>query len=241
MNQVALITGAAKRVGRAIAQRLAQAGFDIAFTYRTSEAEAQSLTDHLTQLGRRSLAIRADLSDPQAAATTITQSFQKQFSRLDVLVHNASAYTPTPWGTVTLESARQLMAIHYETPLLLTQALSPMLRDCSGHIISMIDLMVERPSPDFAAYNASKSALQALTLVLARALAPQVTVNGITPGVVAWPDNFPQEKKDRILPRIPLARAGTPQDVAALVHFLATDGSYITGQIIPLDGGRSIT
>jgi len=124
---------------------------------------------------------------------------------------------------------------------LLAQSLAPMLRAARGHVVNMIDLLVERPWPEYMAYCASKAALANLTLSLARELAPEVTVNGIAPGVVEWPEDYPQAEREKYLKRVPLARAGTPEDVANLVHFLCTEGSYITGQIIRLDGGRSIT
>jgi pteridine reductase len=116
-----------------------------------------------------------------------------------------------------------------------------MLRKNHGHVVNMIDLLAERPWPQFLAYCASKAALGNLTLGLARELAPQVTVNGIAPGVVQWPDDYPKQEREKYLQRVPLARSGTPEDVAELVHYLVTGGSYITGQIIRLDGGRSIT
>jgi pteridine reductase len=133
------------------------------------------------------------------------------------------------------------MAVHFESPLLLCQAFAPMLRHSKGHIVNMVDLLAERPWPQYLAYCASKAALWNLTLGLARELAPDVTVNGIAPGVVEWPEDYPPEEREKYLRRVPLARAGTPQDVAEAVHFLVTGGSYITGQIIRLDGGRSIT
>jgi pteridine reductase len=136
---------------------------------------------------------------------------------------------------------QKFAAIHVQSPLLLCQKFEPVLRASHGHVINMIDLLAERPWPQYAAYSASKAALANLTLSLARELAPQVTVNGIAPGVVEWPKNYPQEEREKYLKRVPLARPGTPQDVANLVHFLATAGTYITGQIIRLDGGRSIT
>jgi len=131
--------------------------------------------------------------------------------------------------------------VHVESPLLLCQSLAPMLRASRGHVINMVDLLAERPWPQYLAYCASKAGLWNLTLGLARALAPEVTVNGIAPGVVAWPDDMPEEDRQRYLKRVPLAREGTPQDVANLVYFLVTEGSYITGQVIRLDGGRSVT
>jgi pteridine reductase len=136
---------------------------------------------------------------------------------------------------------RRLMAIHYESPLLLAQAFEALLRQARGHVVNMVDLLAERPWPQYMPYCASKAALANLTLSLARELAPDVTVNGIAPGVVEWPPDYPEAEKQKYLKRVPLSRAGTPQDVANLVHFLATGGSYITGQIIRLDGGRSIT
>jgi pteridine reductase len=136
---------------------------------------------------------------------------------------------------------RRLMAIHFEAPLLLAQAFAPMLRAARGHVVNMVDIQAERPSPQYLAYCASKAALVNLTLGLARELAPEVTVNGIAPGVVEWPDDYPEAERAKYLKRVPLQRPGTPGDVAELVHFLCTAGSYLTGQILRLDGGRSIT
>jgi pteridine reductase len=133
------------------------------------------------------------------------------------------------------------MAVHFESPLLLAQTFAASLRAARGHIVNMVDLLAERPWPQYMAYCASKAALVNLTLSLARELAPDVTVNGIAPGVVEWPPDYPEAEKEKYLKRVPLKRAGTPEDVANLVHFLATGGSYITGQIIRLDGGRSVT
>ncbi len=233
-KRVALVTGGAKRVGRAIAERLAAEGFNVVFTYNSSEAEAADLEGRLKAQG-----IKADLTDAVAATKHIRTTFAPP--RLDVLVNNASLYEPARLADTTPEMMRRLMAIHYESPLLLAQAFAPMLRQSRGHIINMVDLLAERPWPQYMPYCASKAALANLTLSLARELAPDVTVNGIAPGVVEWPPDYPEAEKQKYLKRVPLARPGTPQDVANLVHFLATAGSYITGQIIRLDGGRSIT
>lgn len=232
---VALITGGAKRVGRAIVERLAAAGYAVAFTYNTSQAEAESL-----ERAVGGLAIKADLTDPTKAVADIGQMFAKSFNRLDVLVNSASLYLPGKLEVADLEQSRQLMAIHFESPMLLCKQSASMLRASRGHIINMVDLMAEKPEPGYLAYCASKAALLNLTLSLARELAPEVTVNGIAPGVVDWPPGYSDEAKAKYLKRVPLARAGTPVDVAEAVHFLATTGSYITGQILRLDGGRSI-
>src|SRR6267142_105192 len=239
--KVAVITGAAKRVGRAIALKLATAGFDIAFTYRGSQREANELEQLIKKLGRQSLSIQADFTDPQRAADTVATISGKQFTRLDALINNASLYQPSSLQTATDEQIHNLFAIHFHTPFLLARRFENLLRSSRGHIVNMIDLLAERPWPEYLAYSASKAALGSLTRGLARALAPDITVNGIAPGVVEWPDDYPQSEREKYLKRVPLARAGTPEDVANLVHFLITDGSYITGQIIPLDGGRSIT
>lgn len=239
--KVALITGAAKRVGRAITLELARAGFDVAFTYLSSQADAQSLTAELLTLGRRARAIRADLFQPDIAAEEIHRAVSVEFGRLDVLVNNASYYIPADLAATTTAIMHRLHAIHVESPLLLCQKFEPMLRAARGHVVNMVDFLAERPWPQFLPYCASKAALANLTLGLARALAPQVTVNGIAPGVVEWPPDYPQAERDKYLKRVPLARAGTPDDVARLVKFLVTEGSYITGQILRLDGGRSIT
>ena len=231
----ALITGGVKRVGRAIALMLAENGFHVAVTYLTSESEA----DELRQRGM--LAIRADAFEPPAAAATIFDAFAARFNRLDVLVNNASAYLPGRLADTTPGLLHRLNAIHVETPLLLCQRFEPLLRQSRGSIINMVDLLAEKPWPEYLAYCTSKAALANLTLGLARTFSPEVTVNGISPGVVDWPDDFPLSQRERYLKRVPLARAGAPEDVARLVQFLCTSGKYITGQIIRLDGGRSLT
>lgn len=240
--RVALVSGGAKRVGRAIVQRLAGAGFDVAFTYFSSEAEAADLESDLTRLpGRRALRILADLTQPESFIDTISDNVMRTFGRLDVLVNSASLYRPATLSQTTLALVRQFEAIHLHAPLLLAQKFETSLRENRGHIVNMVDLLAERPWPQYLAYSASKAALLNLTLGLARELAPDVTVNGIAPGVVEWPADHPQAEREKYLKRVPLQRAGTPGDVAELVHFLVTGGSYITGQILRLDGGRSIT
>jgi pteridine reductase len=240
--RVALVTGGAKRVGGAIVRRLFESGFDIAFTFRSSRRAALELASQYSQLpDRKAIAIEADLADPDAAAARIGAEIDRRFGRLDVLVNNASVYLPGKLAETDMAMMRLVAAVHVQTPLLLSKRFAAMLRQNHGHIINMVDLLAERPWPEYLIYCASKAALANLTLGLARELAPEVTVNGIAPGVVQWPDASETADEERYLKRVPLARAGTPQDVANLVHFLCTEGSYITGQIIRLDGGRSIT
>ena len=239
-TRVALVTGGAKRVGRAIVERLASVGFDIAFTYQSSEREAKQLVAALKRRNRRALAIECDLTQSDAA-TTIAKQFRAEFDRLDLLVNNASLYEPSSLNETDAAQLARLWAIHVVSPTLLCRKFQSLLRKSRGHVVNMVDLLAEKPWPRYLGYSASKAGLWNLTLGLARELAPQVTVNGIAPGVVEWPDDYPKAERDKYLRRVPLARAGTPRNVANLVHFLCTDGSYITGQIIRLDGGRSIT
>jgi pteridine reductase len=240
-RKVALVTGAAKRVGRAIALGLAELGFDVAFTYLSSEDEARELSTEIESGGRRAVTIRADLTRPDVAAEEVHRVVGVEFGRLDVLVNNASLYLKADLHEATPEMMRRLSAIHVEAPLLLCQRFESMLRHARGHVVNMVDLLAERPWPAYLAYCASKAGLWNLTLGLARALAPDVTVNGIAPGVVEWPDDYPQGEREKYLRRVPLGRAGTPEDVANVVRFLVTGGTYVTGQIIRLDGGRSVT
>lgn len=224
-------------MGRAIVQRLAEAGFAVAFTYLSSETQAQEL-----HRSHQAYPIRADFSsDPTAVVQHIRNSLATFTDRLDVLINSASIYEPSSLEHTDLSQMRRLMSIHYEIPLLLAQSFASKLREARGHVVNMVDLLAQRPWPQYLAYCASKAALLNLTLGLARELAPEVTVNGIAPGVVAWADGTTESEQRKYLQRVPLGRAGTPQDVANLIHFLVTEGSYITGQILHLDGGRSIT
>lgn len=236
---VALITGGARRVGRRIALRLAESGFDVAFTYLTSDEDASSLLTAIRAKGRAGLKIKADLCQPREATDIIETQFTAGFNRLDLLVNNASVYEPDETADKTSEQYQRHFAVHVEAPLLLARRFSARLQSAEGCIINMLDVMAERPRPGYLAYCASKAALWNLTLGLARELAPRVRVNGVAPGVVQWPDSFPQEQREKYLRNVPLKRAGTPEEAAAAVEFLARRGTYITGQVIRIDGGRS--
>jgi pteridine reductase len=240
-DRVALITGAARRVGRAVALRMADAGYHIAFTYLNSEADANALVEQIKAKSRRCLAIRADLTQPESAAAAIGAQLSSQFQRLDLLHNNASLYEPSSLAQADVQQMRRFWAIHAESPVLLCKALQPLLAAAGGCVVNMVDLQVEHPDPNYLTYCASKGALWNLTLGLARAMAPHVRVNGIAPGVVEWAKDQTEQEKQQYLKRVPLARPGTPQDVAEAVLFLCTTGSYITGQILRLDGGRSVT
>lgn len=253
MPQTALITGAAKRVGRAIALHLARNGYDILFTYNHSQNEANSLVEEIQSLGQHALAIQSNFQNPKQAVDLLvdTLRFCKtnpnrqlaignwQFDRLDLLIHSAGLFEPDDPAHL-LDQSRTMMALHFETPLLLVHAFKDLLQKCHGHVIHLTDILADRPWHTHSVYCASKAALVSLIKSQARQLAPDVTVNGIAPGVVDWPADYSEELKQKYLQKVPLGRAGTPDEVAKLVLFLATEGSYITGQIIKLDGGRSI-
>ena len=257
-GKVALITGGAKRVGRAIALRLAHEGMHIAFTYQQSAREARSLVKQIEALGQQALAIEVDLAEPDADAT-VFDDFCKQFSRCDALINNASTFDRTPIGKISLDAFEHNMAINARAPMMLMQRFAPMLAAHAkvdtkrkpadrgrtknvGRIINFIDIHVMgQPLRSYMAYNMSKAALMEATMTAALELAPNITVNAIAPGVVAWAQSYTKEQRDRYMQRVPLARAGKPDDAAEAVLFLVRDADYCTGQIIRLDGGRLYT
>lgn len=242
---VALVTGAAKRVGAATALALARAGCDVAITYRTSAKEAEALRANIESLGRAFRADPLDLDDP-AATEAFGQRLAAELPRLDVLVHNASNYFPTPLAETTPDQALTLYRVNALSPLLLTKALAAKLatsdRPGGGSVVCMADIhALGRPRKGFAAYAMAKAALAEMVRSLARELAPAVRVNAVAPGVVEWPGEgyeSDQVAQEAYLRRVPLARAGTPADAAEAVRWLALDAHYTTGQIVRVDGGR---
>ena len=239
-KRVALVTGGAKRVGRAIVERLAGEGFDIAFTFQSSDAAARQLIAALKRRGCRAIGIAVDLTQADAA-TIVADQVRAGFDRLDVLVNSASIYQPSSLKEVTAEQMSRFWMIHVCAPMLLCRELGTMLRRSRGHVVNMVDLLAEKPWPRYLGHCASKAGLWNLTLGLAKELAPEVTVNGIAPGVVEWSGAETAQTRAKYLRRVPLGTEGSPRDVAEWVRFLHEDGRYITGQIIRLDGGRSAT
>lgn len=243
----ALVTGGARRVGAAICRELARAGCDIALTYRESADEARTLADELRSLGVSCEAHRLDLSDPAACARWAADR-APSWGRLDVLVHNASMYTPGPLGEITEADALAHYRVNVLSPLLLTQTLAPLLTNsaelpgASPAVIALCDMhAMGRPRRNFAAYALSKAALVEMVRVLTRELAPKVRVNGVAPGVVAFPESGLEsdpEMQRRYLARVPLGRSGTPEDAAGAVRWLALEARYVTGEIVRVDGGR---
>jgi pteridine reductase len=239
VDRIILVTGAGRRVGRAIALRLASAGATIAVHCRTSTGAAAETAGRCRAAGARADVFSADLADP-AGAVQLVQSVQARFGRLDVLVNNAAIFEPMTLDEFRLDDWERTLRINLTAPLLLAHAARDALRAAHGRIVNLCDAATPRAAPDHLAYVVSKGALETLTRVLARALAPDVNVVGVAPGVAAWPENYDQEMRDRLTRRIPLRRAGSPEDIAAAVHFLLREGDYITGTILPVDGGRSL-
>ena len=237
----ALITGAGKRIGACIARTLHGAGAGIAIHYRGSEGPAEKLAGELNAIRPDStLTIRADLCDT-ASIGALVSGIIDQTGRLDILVNNASSFYPTPLGSITEQQWEDLVGTNLKAPLFLSQASEPYLRDSGGVIINIIDIHATRPLRHHAVYGLAKAGLAMLTRSLARDLAPAIRVNGVSPGAILWPeDNMPDSIKDNIIGQVPMKRAGDPGDIANCVLYLVRDAGYVTGQIIAVDGGRSI-
>jgi len=238
---VVLITGAAKRVGATIARTLHGRGYQTVIHHRNSAAEAEALQSELEQARPDStLVLHAELSEfdrlPELIARTIGR-----FGRLDALVNNASAFYPTPIGTATPKHWDELFDSNARAPFFLSQAAVPHLQNSHGAIVNLVDIYAERPLKNHTLYCMAKAALVAMTLSLAKELGPEVRVNGVAPGAVLWPESG-KEYADRaaLIANTALQRAGTPEDVAEAVRWLLMDAHYCTGQIIRVDGGRSL-
>jgi pteridine reductase len=239
---VALITGAGRRVGAVTARTLHAAGYDLALHYRRSADDARALADELErQRGGSTLLLQAELADLPALPAMIEQLLA-HFGRLDALVNNASAFFPTPLGTATPQQWNELFASNAQAPFFLSQAATPALRKSHGGIINMIDIYAERPLAAHPLYCMAKAALAAMTRSLALDLGPEIRVNGVAPGAVMWPsDGKPYDDQQALLARTPLQRAGTPDDVAGTVLWLLRDAPFVTGQIVRVDGGRTLS
>ena len=240
-----VITGAAKRVGLAIAGAFAAAGFDLVLTYRNSREHA---LEAATELRKTGVSVRLETLDLDRLGDVVDCGLRlaRELRRIDVLVHNASVYAPTPLKDLSAEAVLHNYRVNAAAPLLLSKHLAGKLADSpqpgGGSIVALCDMhAMGRPRKDFSAYSMSKAALIEMVRTLARELAPKVRVNGVAPGVVAFPDSGYEsdaEMQRQYLSRVPLERAGTPQDAAGVVKWLALDATYITGEVVRLDGGR---
>lgn len=240
-GKVALITGAARRIGAAIATTLHAAGANVVIHYRESENDAVELAARLNRLRAGSALIaQADLCGKGAIDELIGTTIQWS-GQLDVLVNNASSFYPTPIGQITEEVWSDLVGTNLKAPMFLSQAATPHLRKAHGNIVNIVDIHARRPLRDHHVYGAAKAGLVMLTQSLARDMAPAIRVNGVAPGAIEWPETgMTDSVKENIIAQIPLGVAGQPSDIADAVLYLVRDATYITGQIIPIDGGRSI-
>jgi len=240
-SKVALITGAARRIGAAIAVSVHQSGADVAIHYRGSADEAAALAQQLNARRPGSAAMfKADLVDTAGLPGLIAEVVAWR-ARLDILINNAASFYPTPPGEITEAQWDDLVGSNLKAPLFLSQAALPELRRARGAIVNIIDVHAQRPLRNHSVYGSAKAGLAMLTRSLAKDLAPEVRVNGVSPGAILWPEkDLSEMAKESILRQIPLGRTGNPEDVAACVLYLLRDATYVTGQIIAVDGGRSI-
>lgn len=238
-NKVFLVTGAARRIGAAIVTRLHENGARVAIHYRGSASDAEELAATLNDKRENSAAtFQADLLDT-GSLPTLVSAVVDWGGQLDGLVNNASSFYPTPVGSITEQQWDELLGSNLKAPLFLSQASAPHLT--GGAIVNIVDIHSERPLRDHAVYGSAKAGLAMLTRSLAKDLAPNVRVNGVSPGAILWPENeMPQTVQQNIVEQIPLGRAGDPDDIAACVLYLLRDANYVTGQIIAVDGGRSV-
>ena len=240
-GKTALVTGGARRVGAAIVRRLHAAGANVLVHHRGSEAEAAALVQELNALRPKSAArVMADLLAPIAPRVLVAAA-RGEFGRLDLLVNNASSFFPVRVGEIEASHWEELIGANLRAPLFIAQEAAPELSKNEGAIVNIVDIHAERPLKGYPVYSIAKAGLAALTRSLALELAPRVRVNGVAPGAIAWPEDgqFDPAERERIVATTPLARTGSPEEIAQAVHFLAT-APYVTGQIIAVDGGRSI-
>jgi pteridine reductase len=236
-----LITGAAKRIGAACARLLHSEGYNVFLHYRSSAAEAQRLCDDLNrQRPDSAKLIQADLLN-MAELEEVARDASRVWGGIDVLINNASSFYPTAIADVTEQQWDELLGSNLKAPFFLSKALAKTLDDRKGCIVNIVDIHAERGLNGYSVYSISKAGIAAMTKILAKELGPAVRVNGVAPGAILWPDNdLPETSKLEILQRVALKRCGEPVDIAKAVLFLVKDADYMTGQILTVDGGRTL-
>jgi pteridine reductase len=237
-----LITGGSKRIGEDIARGLHQEGSNVIIHYMSSKKNADDLVGSLNSIRSESaICIQANLKNNKDIELLIEETISKT-GRLDVLINNASSFYPTPLETINEEQWEDLISTNLKAPLFLSKAALPYLNENEGVIINIVDIHSNRPLKNHPIYGPAKAGLAMLTKSLAKDLAPKIRVNGVSPGAILWPqkDDLSEKIKDKIIKQTALRKAGKPSDITSAVIFLVKDSPYITGQIIAVDGGRSI-
>ena len=235
------LTGGAKRIGKTTCKHFHNEGFNIIFHYNSSESEANEIKKSLNKIRRDScFTLQADF-DEESSIKKLTQGLSEITDELSVLINNASSFYPTPIEDASMDEWNNLMATNATTPLFLTQALLPFLKKGKGCIINISDTLAPSGIKNFSLYSGAKSALEGITKSLAKELAPDIRVNAISPGAILWPEDedLSDDQQKQRLTKVPLGRIGCPEDISSLAVFLS-EAEYITGQVIKVDGGRSI-
>jgi NAD(P)-dependent dehydrogenase (short-subunit alcohol dehydrogenase family) len=239
-GKIALVTGAARRVGKSIALALAERGAHVVITYNTSAAEAQETLQEIRARGVQGMALKADITRSEDVNAAVEQMIDR-FGRIDILVNNASNYYKTPFDTLTEEQWDDLVGTNLKGTFLMAKRVGDeMLKLGSGKMINLADWAGLRPYKDYIPYCVAKAGVIALTKALAKTLAPTIQVNAIAPGPVMLPEDFSDSQRQAVVRATPLKRIGTPVDIAQTVLFLVEGSDFITGAIIPVDGGRLI-
>ena len=245
----ALVTGGGLRIGRAIALEMAASGFDVAVHYNRSSRPAEEVVAACEARGVEAFAVGADLSTVEGC-DALASAVRERFDDLHLLVNCASAFEPVPFEELTVEAWDAMLAVNLRAPFLISRALLPLLRAAEatklggpegqgGVVVHLCDIGAERPVSGYAHYSVSKAGLVMLVKAMAVELAPRVRTIGVSPGQVMWPDAYDDERRQRLERRIPMRRAGSAEDVARLIRFVATEGHYLNGDVIPVDGGLS--
>ncbi|MDE2058919.1 MAG: SDR family oxidoreductase [candidate division NC10 bacterium] len=239
-GRAVLVTGAARRVGRAIALAMAGRGADLVIHYRSSVSEAHKAVEAVERLGRRAFAIQADLAEP-AEVETLADRAVEACGKIDVLVNSAAIFRRTPLEQLTVQDWEQFLRVNLTGPFLLARRLGLLMRrQGAGKIINVADVAGIKPWADFLPYSVSKGMLMTVTQGLAKALAPEVQVNAVVPGTVLPAEEYGEKERESIIRGTPLKRIGDPSDIAQTILFLVEGSDFITGQVVVVDGGRSI-
>jgi pteridine reductase len=241
MNKNVLITGAAKRIGADCARLLHDQGCNILLHYKSSQQEAEQLCDGFNLKRSDSAKLVQGNLQNREELEAIAQIANTCWGGLDVLINNASSFYPTPLNDVTEEQWDDLLGSNLKAPFFLVKALSNGLAKRQGCIVNIVDIHAERGLPGYPVYSIAKAGLVAMTKILAKELGPAIRVNAVAPGAILWPESgLSAQEKTEILQRIPLGRSGSPEDIAKAVLYLVKDAEYVTGQILTVDGGRTL-